>query len=129
MKFKIQTKCIQFFDRFYNTYFFNFSDENKGYTNLGGITVAIEDPDEEPQIEKPEECVYYNNLSVAKDIPVSDLLYIITTKQAKENEGFQKEFKVNSFLPPTQTRLSKKFTTRETLSKGSKTSILFVICV
>lgn len=25
-------------------------DENKGYTNLGGITVAIEDPDEEPQI-------------------------------------------------------------------------------
>ncbi|XP_065924737.1 receptor-type tyrosine-protein phosphatase alpha isoform X2 [Magallana gigas] len=68
-------------------------DENKGYTNLGGITVAIEDPDEEPQIEKPEECVYYNNLSVAKDIPVSDLLNIITTKQAKENEGFQKEFK------------------------------------
>lgn len=107
MKFKIQTKCIQLFDRFYNTYFFYFSDENKGYTNLGGITVAIEDPDEEPQIEKPEECVYYNNLSVAKDIPVSDLLYIITTKQAKENEGFQKEFKVNSFLPPTQTRLFK----------------------
>uniref|UniRef100_A0A8W8NY22 protein-tyrosine-phosphatase n=1 Tax=Magallana gigas TaxID=29159 RepID=A0A8W8NY22_MAGGI len=69
-------------------------DESKGYTNLGGITeAAIEDPDEEPQIEKPEECVYYNNLSVAKDTPVSDLLNIITTKQAKENEGFLKEFK------------------------------------
>lgn len=68
-------------------------DESKGYTNLGSITVAIEDPDEEPQIEKPEECVYYNNLSVAKDISVSDLLTIIKTKQAKENEGFLKEFK------------------------------------
>lgn len=98
------------------------ADESKGYTNLGGITEAIEDPDEEPQIEKPEECVYYNNLSVAKDTPVSDLLNIITTKQAKENEGFLKEFKVNASPPPhTQTRISKKFTTRETLSKASKT--------
>lgn len=96
-------------------------DKSKGYTNIGSITVAIEDPDEEPQIEKPEECVYYNNLSVAKDVPVSDLLNIITTKQVKENEGFLKEFKVNPFSPPTQTRISKKFTTRETLSKASKT--------
>lgn len=79
--------------------FFYFSDESKGYTNLGSITVGIEDPDEEPQIEKPEECVYYNNLSVAKDVSVSDLLNIITTKQAKENEGFLKEFKVT----PTHT--------------------------
>lgn len=105
LNFKIQTKCKHYLS-FYRIFFY-FSDESKGYTNLGSITVAIEDPDEEPQIEKPEECVYYNNLSVAKDIPVSDLLNIITTKQAKENEGFQKEFKVNPFLPPTQTRLSK----------------------
>lgn len=89
---------------------------------MSSVSVAIEDPDEEPQIEKPEECVYYNNLSVAKDTPVSDLLNIITTKQAKENEGFLKEFKVNASPPPhTQTRISKKFTTRETLSKASKT--------
>lgn len=119
LNFKIQTKCKQYLS-FYRIFFY-FSDESKGYTNLGSITVAIEDPDEEPQIEKPEECVYYNNLSVAKDIPVSDLLNIISTKQAKENEGFQKEFKVNPFPRPTQTRLSKKFTTRETLSKASKT--------
>lgn len=79
-----------------------FTDEDKSYINLGSVTVAIEDPDEEPQIEKPEECVYYNNLSVAKDIPVSDILNIITTKQAKENEGFLKEFKVTS--PYTHTR-------------------------
>lgn len=105
LNFKIQTKCKHYLS-FYRIFFY-FSDESKGYTNLGSITVAIEDPDEEPQIEKPEECVYYNNLSVAKDTPVSDLLNIITTKQAKENEGFQKEFKVNPFLPPTQTRLSK----------------------
>lgn len=119
LNFKIQTKCKQYLS-FYRIFFY-FSDESKGYTNLGSITVAIEDPDEEPQIEKPEECVYYNNLSVAKDIPVSDLLNIISTKQAKENEGFQKEFKVNPFLPSTQTRISKTFTTRETLSKASKT--------
>lgn len=84
---------------------------------MSSVSVAIEDPDEEPQIEKPEECVYYNNLSVAKDIPVSDLLNIITSKQAKEKEGFQKEFKVNPFPPPKQTRISKKFTTHETLKR------------
>lgn len=97
------------------------ADESKGYTNLGSITVGIEDPDEEPQIEKPEECVYYNNLSVAKDVPVSDLLTIITTKQAKENEGFLKEFKVNPFPPPTRTRISKKLTNRHSSSKASRT--------
>lgn len=97
------------------------ADESKGYTNLGSITVAIEDPDEEPQIEKPEECVYYNNLSVAKDVPVSDLLTIIKTKQAKENEGFLKEFKVNPFPPPTRTIISKKLTNRHSSSKASRT--------
>ncbi|XP_061178844.1 receptor-type tyrosine-protein phosphatase kappa-like [Saccostrea echinata] len=52
-----------------------------------------EDPEEEPQAENPQEAVYYNDLSVAKDINVSDLLKIITQKGAKENEGFLKEFK------------------------------------
>ncbi|XP_062585346.1 receptor-type tyrosine-protein phosphatase T-like isoform X2 [Saccostrea cucullata] len=69
------------------------SAENKLYTNIGSVFVAIEDPEEEPQIENPEEAVYYNDLSVAKDIAVSDLLTIITQKEARENEGFQKEFK------------------------------------
>ena len=70
------------------------------------MTVAIEDPEEEPQVEKPEECVYYNDLTVAKDIAVSDLLNVITTREAKEHQGFTKEFKVrptlrNAVLPNT----------------------------
>ncbi|XP_062609057.1 multiple epidermal growth factor-like domains protein 10, partial [Saccostrea cucullata] len=69
------------------------SAENKLYTNIASVSVQIEDPEEEPQIENPEEAVYYNDLSVAKDIAVSDLLNVITQKKAKENEGFQKEFK------------------------------------
>ncbi|XP_061185379.1 receptor-type tyrosine-protein phosphatase kappa-like [Saccostrea echinata] len=67
--------------------------ENKLYTNIANVSVPIEDPEEEPQIENPEEAVYYNDLSVAKDIAVSDLLNIITQREAKEKEGFQKEFK------------------------------------
>jgi hypothetical protein len=57
--------------------------------------VSIEDPDEEPHIENPEESVYYNDLSVAKDIAVSDILRIITAREAKEKEGFLKEYKVH----------------------------------
>ncbi|XP_062588935.1 protein draper-like, partial [Saccostrea cucullata] len=67
--------------------------DNKLYTNIGNVPVTIEDPEEEPQIENPEEAVYYNDLSVAKDVAVSDLLKIITQKEANEMEGFQKEFK------------------------------------
>nr|XP_022312314.1 receptor-type tyrosine-protein phosphatase mu-like [Crassostrea virginica] len=69
------------------------SNVNRAYTNLEGVTVAIEDPDEEPQVEKPEECVYYNDLTVAKDIAVTDLLSVITAREAKEHQGFTKEFK------------------------------------
>ncbi|XP_062610487.1 uncharacterized protein LOC134272254 [Saccostrea cucullata] len=69
------------------------SSENKLYTNIGNVSVPIEDPEEEPQMENPEEAVYYNDLSVAKDIAVSDLLRIITEREAKENEIFHKEFK------------------------------------
>ncbi|XP_056003186.1 receptor-type tyrosine-protein phosphatase kappa-like isoform X1 [Ostrea edulis] len=69
------------------------STENKLYTNIGNVSVSLEDPDEEPQIEKPEESVYYNDLSVTKDIAVTDLLKIITAREAKENEGFLKEYK------------------------------------
>nr|XP_022308467.1 receptor-type tyrosine-protein phosphatase T-like [Crassostrea virginica] len=65
----------------------------KAYTNLGSVTVAIEDPEEEPQVEKPEECVYYNDLTAAKDIAVTDLLSVITAREAKEHQGFTKEFK------------------------------------
>lgn len=56
--------------------------------------MAIEDPEEEPQVEKPEECVYYNDLTAAKDIAVTDLLSVITAREAKEHQGFTKEFKV-----------------------------------
>ncbi|XP_062610488.1 receptor-type tyrosine-protein phosphatase alpha-like [Saccostrea cucullata] len=68
--------------------------ENRLCMNIGDVPITIEDPEEEPQIENPEEAVYYNELSVAKDISVSDLLKIITEREAKENEGFLKEFKM-----------------------------------
>jgi hypothetical protein len=58
------------------------------------VSVAIEDPEEEPQRESPEEAVYYNDLSAAKDVPVRDILNIIRQKEANENVGFMKEFKV-----------------------------------
>ncbi|XP_061185075.1 uncharacterized protein LOC133193119 [Saccostrea echinata] len=67
--------------------------ENKYYSTIRNVSVPIEDPEEEPQTENPEEAVYYNDLSVAKDIAVSNLFIIITHKEAKENEGFLKEFK------------------------------------
>ncbi|XP_078330625.1 receptor-type tyrosine-protein phosphatase epsilon-like [Crassostrea virginica] len=66
---------------------------DKAYTNLGSVTEVIEDPEEEPQVEKPEECVYYNDLTVAKDIAVTDLLSVISAREAKEHQGFTKEFK------------------------------------
>ncbi|XP_062613537.1 receptor-type tyrosine-protein phosphatase T-like, partial [Saccostrea cucullata] len=67
--------------------------DNKLYTNIGNVSVPIEDPEEEPQTENPEEAVYYNDLSVAKDIAVSNLMNVIKEKEAKENEGSLKEFK------------------------------------
>ncbi|XP_062587027.1 cell death abnormality protein 1-like, partial [Saccostrea cucullata] len=70
------------------------SIENRLCINIGDGPVTIEDPEEEPQIENPEEAVYYNDLSVAKDVAVSDLLKIITQREAKEKEGFLKEFKM-----------------------------------
>ncbi|XP_061185068.1 receptor-type tyrosine-protein phosphatase kappa-like [Saccostrea echinata] len=57
------------------------------------VSVIIQDPDEEPQKENPEETVYYNNLTVAKDIDVTNLLNIIKEKESNETEGFKKEFK------------------------------------
>lgn len=86
---------------------FYFVDESKGYINLGGIIEVIEDLDEEFQIEKFEECVYYNNFFVVKDIFVLDFFNIIIIKQVKENEGFQKEFKVNLFFLFIQIRFFK----------------------
>ncbi|XP_061180791.1 receptor-type tyrosine-protein phosphatase mu-like [Saccostrea echinata] len=67
--------------------------QNKIHTNIENVAYQIEDPEEEPQIENPEEAVYYNDLSVAKDIVVSDLLNVITQREAKGKEGFLKEFK------------------------------------
>ncbi|XP_056003194.1 receptor-type tyrosine-protein phosphatase alpha-like [Ostrea edulis] len=66
---------------------------NKLYTNIATVSVSIEDPEEEPQSENPEEAVYYNNLSVAKDIAVKNLLNAIRQKEADKNAGFMKEFK------------------------------------
>ncbi|XP_056003196.1 receptor-type tyrosine-protein phosphatase epsilon-like isoform X2 [Ostrea edulis] len=62
-------------------------------TNIATVSVSIEDPEEEPQSENPEEAVYYNNLSVAKDIAVKNLLNAIRQKEADKNAGFMKEFK------------------------------------
>ncbi|XP_061180794.1 receptor-type tyrosine-protein phosphatase mu-like [Saccostrea echinata] len=61
--------------------------------NKGTVSVILQDPDEEPQIENPEETVYYNNLIVAKDIAVTNLHNIIKEKESNQNEGFHKEFK------------------------------------
>jgi hypothetical protein len=58
------------------------------------VSIPIEDPEEEPQTENPEEAVYYKNLSVAKDVAVKDLINIIRQREANENAGFMKEFKV-----------------------------------
>ncbi|XP_061185066.1 receptor-type tyrosine-protein phosphatase kappa-like [Saccostrea echinata] len=62
-------------------------------SNKGGESVIIQDPDEDPQEEKPEEAVYYSNLTVAKDIAVTNLLNLIREKEFNKNEGFVKEFK------------------------------------
>ncbi|XP_062567904.1 receptor-type tyrosine-protein phosphatase kappa-like [Saccostrea cucullata] len=71
-----------------------FTDRNTtGYTNRAFLSVPIEDPEEEPYEEKPEEAVYYNNLSMAKDTSVKDLANIIKQKEANENAEFIKEFK------------------------------------
>ncbi|XP_061195001.1 receptor-type tyrosine-protein phosphatase kappa-like [Saccostrea echinata] len=53
----------------------------------------LEDPEEEPYEENPEETVYYKNLTVAKDIPVKDIHGVIKQREADENAGFIKEFK------------------------------------
>ncbi|XP_061185070.1 receptor-type tyrosine-protein phosphatase epsilon-like [Saccostrea echinata] len=68
-------------------------NENIGNSNLQQASVEREDETEEPYEEKPEEAVYYNNLTSARDILVSDLHSIIKNKEANENEGFIKEFK------------------------------------
>ncbi|XP_061180788.1 receptor-type tyrosine-protein phosphatase mu-like [Saccostrea echinata] len=85
------------------------------YTYIGNTSVPIEDPEEEPQIENPEEAVYYNDLSVAKDIAVSDLLNIITQREAKKNEGFLKEFKM---LPYGERFDCESAKTEENMSKN-----------
>ncbi|XP_061185084.1 receptor-type tyrosine-protein phosphatase T-like [Saccostrea echinata] len=64
-----------------------------GYTNMAFLSVPIEDPEEEPYEEKPEEAVYYNNLSMAMDISIKDLQNIIKQRETNENAGFIKEFK------------------------------------
>ncbi|XP_056003190.1 receptor-type tyrosine-protein phosphatase epsilon-like isoform X1 [Ostrea edulis] len=68
--------------------------KNKLNTNNTSVSIPIEDPEEEPHSENPEEAVYYNNLSVAKDIVVKDLLNTIRQKAANESAGFMKEFKL-----------------------------------
>ncbi|XP_061180793.1 receptor-type tyrosine-protein phosphatase kappa-like [Saccostrea echinata] len=71
----------------------NSEDQTKMYTEIGSVPVELEDPEEEPQIEKLEDAVYYNNLTAARDIFVADLLSVIKNKEADENEGFTAEFK------------------------------------
>ncbi|XP_062572419.1 receptor-type tyrosine-protein phosphatase T-like isoform X1 [Saccostrea cucullata] len=56
-------------------------------------STSIEDPEEEPHEEDPEEAVYYKNLTVAKDILVKNLHDVIKQREANKNAGFIKEFK------------------------------------
>ncbi|MES1922577.1 hypothetical protein MHBO_004092, partial [Bonamia ostreae] len=61
------------------------------------VLVEREDEFEEPYVENPEEAVYYNHLTTAKDISVTDLLNVIRRKEANKNEGFKNEYKVDLF--------------------------------
>ncbi|XP_061185071.1 receptor-type tyrosine-protein phosphatase alpha-like [Saccostrea echinata] len=58
------------------------------------VLIPIEDPEEEPHRENPEEAVYYNDLSIAKDIDVGNLLRLIMHMGANNNDGFLTEFKL-----------------------------------
>lgn len=58
------------------------------------MSISIEDPEEEPRSENLEASIYYDHLSVTKDIDIKDLLNVIRQKEAHESVGFMKEYKV-----------------------------------